>query len=235
MPTAMKKTMKTWSLLGSHEMGRKALGRTQRKNNSLITALPSGESEGNDYTTSSESYGSQDGEKTEKPSAAALAVPAGFRTAGAVFVLAGFLKILIVCFPYSTMAISMYLHGRAELGIIGAMKMIPIALAILAGAKVIVDKRLHLRRWFTLTIVFCSLIAMFLSRLIFSQPKASPLDPLLSAYRYQQTAVESMNAQSQRQRRESRSLQPSEEAKKILEEESNKSPRFDISKKILKK
>lgn len=39
----------------------------------------------------------------------------------------------------------MYLKGRADLGIGAALKAIPLALAMAAGAKAIVDNRLHTR------------------------------------------------------------------------------------------
>lgn len=38
-----------------------------------------------------------------------MSLPYGVPTAGAVFIMAGFLKLLIMCFPYSPMAIGMYL------------------------------------------------------------------------------------------------------------------------------
>lgn len=129
-------------------------------------------------------------------------MPAGLRTAGAVFVLAGFLKILIVCFPYSTMAISMYLQGRADLGTWAALKMIPLALGTLALAKVIVDRRLHLRPWFGRGVVAAGIAALVLSRWAFSRPRPSPLDPLLTDYRQQMAAAAAATAARERSQRE---------------------------------
>lgn len=39
----------------------------------------------------------------------------------------------------------MWIKGRADLGIAAALKSIPLALALAAGAKVLVDRRLHTR------------------------------------------------------------------------------------------
>ena len=66
----------------------------------------------------------------------------GLPTAGAVFFLAGFLKLLIMCFPYSPMSVAMFLTGRAELGPIAVLKMMPLALGLAALAKTIVDGNL---------------------------------------------------------------------------------------------
>ena len=159
-----------------------------------------------------------------------IALPAGVRTAGAVFVLAGFLKLLIICFPYSTMAVSMYLHGRADLGVVAAIKMIPMALGILVGAKVLVDRKLHERKWFVPSIVACSAFALVLSRFLFARPRRSPLDPLMKEYRYSQRAVEHVEAMQQRGMGRTRSLQPSEEARqKLLEKSNDRNERFDAS------
>lgn len=134
----------------------------------------------------------------------AVSLPMGLPTAGAVFVMAGFLKLLIMCFPYSgeggsplavlavsllqpdrwsaltmpflaslttvhaapsltppphvacsahvpaplkqaEMAIMMFIQGRADLGLWGALKAIPLALGLAAAAKAIVDRQLHKR------------------------------------------------------------------------------------------
>lgn len=37
----------------------------------------------------------------------------------------------------------MWMRGRAELGVVGALKAIPLALALAAAAKAIVDRRLQ--------------------------------------------------------------------------------------------
>jgi hypothetical protein len=50
------------------------------------------------------------------------------------------------CTAAAEMAVMMYLKGRAELGITAALKAIPIALAIAAAAKAIVDRGLQ-NRW----------------------------------------------------------------------------------------
>lgn len=150
----------------------------------------------------------------------ATAIPVGLRTAGAVFVLAGFLKILIVCFPYSTMAISMYLQGRFDLGTLAAVKMIPFALGILAFAKALLDKQLHQRKWFNLAVVAGGVIALLLSRWAFARPRPGPLDPLIAAHQQAMAA-----AQAQQRERElaimqqhERHLRPTGEARRMLEQ-----------------
>lgn len=126
----------------------------------------------------------------QQPSAGSYAIPTtSIPPAGAIFILAGFLKILIVCFPFSTMAISMYLQGRADLGFWAALKMFPMAIGFLALAKTIVDKKLNKRPWASGAIVLFSIAALFLSRWLFARPRASPLDPLLESHKRQTIAA----------------------------------------------
>jgi hypothetical protein len=150
----------------------------------------------------------------------AIAVPAGLRTAGAVFVLAGFLKLLILCFPYSSMAISMYLQGRADLGTWAVLKMLPFALGVLALARALVDRGLHQRKWFSRAVVFGAVVALLLSRWMFARPRASPLDPLVQEYNQQQQAtVAALRAERQRQQQgagNGRALQPSDDARQEM-------------------
>lgn len=44
------------------------------------------------------------------------------------------------------MAVMMYMNGRADLGVMAALKAIPFALALAAAAKTVVDRQLH-KRW----------------------------------------------------------------------------------------
>lgn len=129
----------------------------------------------------------------------AIAIPEGLRTAGSVFVLAGFLKILIVCFPFSTMAISMYFQGLCDLGTWAAVKMIPFAIGILALGKVIVDRKVHERRWAAGGIAVAGLFALLLSRWAFARPRPSPLDPALARYKQyaKQAAAAAANKEEQ--------------------------------------
>jgi hypothetical protein len=131
--------------------------------------------------------------------------------AGEVFVLAGFLKILIVCFPFSTMAISMYFQGLCDLGYWAALKMFPLAIGILALAKVIVDRKLHERKFAPLVIVLGGVAALLLSRWAFARPRPSPLDPMLARYhhaRLQEKAAMQRHEEARRVRAGKRSLQP---------------------------
>ena len=150
----------------------------------------------------------------------AVAVPAGLHTAGAVFVLAGFLKILIVCFPYSTMAISMYFQGRADLGTWAAAKMLPLALGILALAKAAVDRGLHRRTWFGRSVVAAGVVALVLSRWAFARPRPSPLDPMIRQYRAEMAASAAAAAREQQraavQAGQPRKLEPTDEAREAL-------------------
>ena len=133
--------------------------------------------------------------------------------AGEVFVLAGFLKILIVCFPFSTMAISMYFQGLCDLGYWAALKMFPLAIGILALAKVIVDRKLHERKFAPLVIVLGGVAALLLSRWAFARPRPGPLDPMLARYhqaRLQDKAAMQRHEEARRARAGKRSLQPSE-------------------------
>jgi hypothetical protein len=113
----------------------------------------------------------------------AVAIPEGLKTAGSVFVLAGFLKILIVCFPFSTMAVSMYFQGLFDLGTWAAIKMMPLAVGILALAKAIVDRKIHEKRWAPAMIAIGGILALMASRWAFARPRPSPLDPALAQYR----------------------------------------------------
>jgi hypothetical protein len=74
-----------------------------------------------------------------------VSLPYGTPTAGAVFLLAGFLKLLVMCFPLTPIAIAMYMTGRVDLGYWAVLKMLPACLALVALAKFIVDRRLHER------------------------------------------------------------------------------------------
>jgi len=139
----------------------------------------------------------------------AVAISRLGRTAGEVFVLAGFLKILIVCFPFSTMAISMYFQGLCDLGYWAAIKMMPLAIGILALAKVTVDRKLHERRWAPLLITVGGILALVLSRWAFARPRPSPLDPMLAQYhrsRAQEAAAAQRRAEFQAAPR--KSLEP---------------------------
>lgn len=150
------------------------------------------------------------------PSSVALSSQLG-RRAGEVFVLAGFLKILIVCFPFSTMAISMYSQGLCDLGYWAALKMFPIAIGMLALAKVVVDRRLHERRFAPLAIVGGGILALLLSRWAFARPRPSPLDPMLAHYN-RARAAEAAVTQRREQARQAhsarkKSLDPPKELK----------------------
>lgn len=138
----------------------------------------------------------------------AIAIPEGLRTAGSVFVLAGFLKILIVCFPFSTMAISMYFQGLCDLGTWAAIKMIPIAVGILALGKVIVDRKIHERRWAAGGIAFAGMLALLLSRWAFARPRPSPLDPALARYRQYAKQAAAAAAKKGEQEQTRRQLDP---------------------------
>ncbi len=55
----------------------------------------------------------------------------------------------LLCTPRTLgaeMAIMMWIQGRAELGVTAALKGIPLALALAAAAKAIVDRRLQQRQ-----------------------------------------------------------------------------------------
>jgi len=117
--------------------------------------------------------------------------------AGAVFVLAGFLKILIVCFPFSTMAISMYFQGLCDLGYLAALKMMPLAIGILALAKAIVDRKLQERKWAPLVITLGGVVSLAFSRWAFARPRPSPLDPMLA--HYHRLRVQEANAAKRRE------------------------------------
>lgn len=145
------------------------------------------------------------------PSSVAISTQLG-RRAGEVFVLAGFLKILIVCFPFSTMAISMYFQGLCDLGYWAAIKMFPIAIAMLALAKAVVDRKLHERKFAPLAIISGGILALLLSRWAFARPRPSPLDPMLAHYHRARAAeaAASQNRERQAQAARRKSLQPDE-------------------------
>jgi hypothetical protein len=150
-----------------------------------------------------------------------IAIPAGLRSAGAVFVLAGFLKILIVCFPYSTMAISMFVQGRADLGGWAAAKMIPFAIGILALGKYLLDARMTTKRWFAWAVALGGVVALVLSRWALARPRPSPLDPTIDAYHRQATSLAQETArrrQEEKKVRSSSGLQPREEVRQALEQ-----------------
>lgn len=146
----------------------------------------------------------------------AVAIPEGLKTAGSVFVLAGFLKILIVCFPFSTMAVSMYFQGLFDLGTWAAIKMMPLAIGILALAKAIIDRKIHERKWAPAMIALCGVFALIGSRWAFARPRPSPLDPALAQYRKVREYEHAMRKQ-QEARRGMRQLDPemSERAKSL--------------------
>jgi hypothetical protein len=152
----------------------------------------------------------------------AIAIPDGLRTAGSVFVLAGFLKILIVCFPFSTMAVSMYFQGRADLGTLAAAKMIPLAIGILALAKTIVDRKWHERNWAAAGIAAAGLIALFMSRWAFARPRPSPLDPVIARVQSARKAEIEAHEKRKEQLSKPRDLQPVHQRAEIL----RKSSRF---------
>jgi hypothetical protein len=147
----------------------------------------------------------------------ALAIPTGLRSAGAVFILAGFLKILILCFPFSSMAISMFVQGKADLGTWAALKMIPIALGVLSLAKVLVDRKLHERKYFHRLVVVASVLALLASRWLFARTRPSPLDPLITAHQRQVVAAvveaRKQQAASALAAQQGRFLGPSQSAK----------------------
>lgn len=128
------------------------------------------------------------------------------------------------------MAISMFLQGRADLGTWAAVKMLPVALGLLALAKAIVDKGIHERKWFHRAVVVSGIAALVLSRWAFARPKPSPLDPLIAAHQREAIAT-SLEAQKQERadmlrREQGRRLEPSEEARKALEGRSGRGDRF---------
>lgn len=143
----------------------------------------------------------------------AVAIPQGLRNAGAVFVLAGFLKILIVCFPFSTMAVSMYFQGLADLGTLAAAKMIPLAIAILALAKSVVDKKLHERKWAPMVIAIGGLCALMLSRWAFARPRPSPLDPVIARYKEARRVEAEYQEKKEQELGKRRKLQPEQESR----------------------
>lgn len=138
----------------------------------------------------------------------AVAIPEGLKTAGSVFVLAGFLKILIVCFPFSTMAVSMYFQGLFDLGTWAAIKMMPLAIGIMALAKVLVDRRMHEKRWAPLCIAVGGIVALFASRWAFARPKPSPLDPALAQYRRMQEHEHAVRRMEEERQQSARHLNP---------------------------
>jgi hypothetical protein len=152
-----------------------------------------------------------------KPSSSAVSIPVGLRSAGAVFILAGFLKILILCFPFSSMAISMFIQGKADLGTWAAIKMIPIALGVLSLAKVLVDKKIHERKYFHRLTVVGSVMALLLSRWLFARTRPSPLDPLIAAHQREVVAAvaaaRKQQAASALAQQQGRYLEPSQQAK----------------------
>lgn len=137
----------------------------------------------------------------------AVAIPEGLKTAGSVFVLAGFLKILIVCFPFSTMAVSMYFQGLFDLGTWAAIKMMPLAVGILGLAKVIVDRKIHERRWAPVLIAMGGILALMGSRWTFARPRPSPLDPALAQYRRVKEHEQAVRKREE-ERRGARQLDP---------------------------
>ena len=119
----------------------------------------------------------------------------------------------------------MFLQGRADLGAWAAAKMLPIALGLVALAKVALDRKLHERKWFHRGIVVASVAALLVSRAVFARPRPSPLDPLIAAHqremavalaeqRRQQAASEMMG------QHRVRLMETSEAARKELEQRS---------------
>lgn len=130
--------------------------------------------------------------------------------------LAGFLKILIVCFPFSTMAVSMYFQGLADLGTVAAVKMIPLAIGILALAKTIVDRKIHERRWAPTGIALAGLLALIFSRWAFARPRPSPLDPVIARYQSAKNAEMREREQTRHQIAQGHSLRPSDSVRAEL-------------------
>ena len=132
------------------------------------------------------------------------------------------------------MAVAMFVQGKADLGSWAAVKMLPIALGILALAKGIVDRGIHERKWFHRGVVVCSIFALIVSRWAFARPRPSPLDPLLTAHQ-RESAAASLEARKKQERadmlrqHQGRQLQPPEEARKVLEE--RRGDRFPLGKK----
>jgi len=116
------------------------------------------------------------------------------------------------------MAVSMYLQGRADLGTWAALKMIPLALGILALAAGAVQRKLHLRPWFGRGVVVGGVLALMMSRWILARPRPSPLDPMLRQYQQHVAATAAMDANraAQQTHAKSRALEPSEQARKEL-------------------
>lgn len=115
------------------------------------------------------------------------------------------------------MAISMFVQGKADLGTWAALKMIPVALGILALAKSLVDRQIHERKWFHRSIVAGSIVALVLSRWLFARSRPSPLDPLIAAHQREAVAAvaearkqQAANAMAQQR---GKYLEPSQQAK----------------------
>ena len=131
------------------------------------------------------------------------------------------------------MAISMFLQGRFDLGVWAAAKMIPIALGILAIAKILVDKRVYDKKWFHRGVVAGSVVALALSRWAFARPRPSPLDPVFAAH-HREVMREQRNqqqAQQQQQQRAKRMAEPTEEMKKALLERRGDAGRREFGRK----
>ncbi|KAL4428473.1 hypothetical protein ABPG75_002562 [Micractinium tetrahymenae] len=152
----------------------------------------------------------------------AISLPVGLPTAGAVFVAAGVLKLVIMCFPWSEVSIMMFVHGRADLGVWAALKALPIAAALAAAAKVIVDRGLQKRRWVQVGIVAGGVLMLWLSRLVFARPKPSPLDPMFRRMQQERMAAVAEQRRMQQmeaQRRQHMLRQPDEARGRALIEQ----------------
>ncbi|KAL4439196.1 hypothetical protein ABPG77_004098 [Micractinium sp. CCAP 211/92] len=159
----------------------------------------------------------------------AISLPVGLPTAGAVFVAAGVLKLVIMCFPWSEVSILMFAHGRADLGVWAALKALPIAAALAAVAKVIVDRGLQKRRWVQAAVVAGGVLMLWLSRLVFARPKPSPLDPMFRRMQQERMAAVAEQRRTQQlesQRRQHMLRQPDEaRGRALLEQQSGAAAR----------
>ncbi|PSC69866.1 hypothetical protein C2E20_6629 [Micractinium conductrix] len=81
------------------------------------------------------------------------------------------------------------MYGRSDLGVWGAIKAAPVALALAGAAKAIVDRGLHKRRWVRAAIVVGGAVMLWVSRLLFARPKPSPLDPMFSKLKQERIAA----------------------------------------------
>lgn len=115
----------------------------------------------------------------------------------------------------------MFIQGKADLGTWAALKMIPIALGVLSLAKVLVDRKIHERKYFHRLVVVASVLALLTSRWLFARTRPSPLDPLIAAH--QKEVISSVTAARKQQearamaQQQGRYLEPSQQAKQEVE------------------